>query len=479
MAGWNKQTLDINIANRSHQKISAEYWNALWNLIIKTINNNAEGIDMLSKLILNDLGGMTADEIEAYIKSVIKSLNIELDDEAISSAIDEYLKAHPISVDARDFNGEPITLQVGVDIQAGQELEFYYVTQDGYEASATGPTAFIDLSIPGLMSSKKYTLTSIVIEEDYDTYTFSGIYSGLTLAMIVLLNNHTDDSTKHITAVDRETWNNKVDKNTLNNSLKQLSEAIDASAFKKYLGADPITIEEDTPANWAALGTGIVRISSLGLLNGQPRDYGVLENIPLDYDGTEVMQRFVATSATEDINGEEFYRVGANTNWYFGWRKTIGYGTDGSTITAGDVPFGLHALTVGCSSELSLSTAAGKVTCGRVYSNVNAVTSGVLEASDGGIKVLRKGRYLVSASVYCSNMTAGNAVCAAIYQGTSATAGAFAQTAGRTYTTVSLPPRVLSLAAGEIFYLYAYNINSATGIIEASNNTLLTVIAID
>lgn len=247
-----------------------------------------------------------------------------------------------------------------------------------------------------------------------------------------------------------------------------------------FIGVNPIaSIAEDTPANWATFGTGVARIYGDGLLNEQPSAYGVLENIPLNYDGTNVMQRFVATSSYEDINGAEFYRAGDGTEWLFGWRKTIGYGTDGNTITAGNVPFGLHALTVGCSSELSLSTAAGKVTCGRVYSNVNAVTSGILEASDGGIKVLRKGRYLVSASVYGSSMTAGDALSAAIYQGTRATAGAYAQTAGRTYTTVSIPPRVLSLAAGETFYLYTYNINSATGIIEASNNTLLTVIAID
>lgn len=247
-----------------------------------------------------------------------------------------------------------------------------------------------------------------------------------------------------------------------------------------FIGINPIaSVEEDMPANWATFGTGVARISGTGLLNEQPSSYGVLENIPLNYDGTNVMQRFVATSSYEDINGAEFYRVGNGTEWLFGWRKTIGYGTDGSTITAGNVPFGLHALTVGCSVEKALSTAAGKVTCGRVYSNTNAVTSGILEARNGGIKVLRRGRYLVSASVYGSNMTVGDALSAAIYQGTSATAGAYAQTAGRTYTTVSIPPRVLSLAAGETFYLYAYNINSATGIIEASNNTLLTVIAID
>lgn len=157
----------------------------------------------------------------------------------------------------------------------------------------------------------------------------------------------------------------------------------------------------------------------------------------------------------------------------------INFYTNGDTITSGDVPFGMHALSVGCSSQLSLSTSSKKITCGTVYSNSLAVTSGVLEASGGGIKVLRKGRYLVSGVIYGSEMTVGNALCGAIYIGTSATAGSFAQTADRTYTSAVIPPRVLSVNANVELYLYAYNVNSATGIVGANNNTLLTVVALD
>lgn len=247
-----------------------------------------------------------------------------------------------------------------------------------------------------------------------------------------------------------------------------------------FIGENPIaSISEDRPASWAALGAGIVRINSSGLLNEQPRTAGILENIPLAYAGTSVMQRFVATSSSRDINGEEFYRVGDNANWLFGWRKTIGYGIDGSTITAGDVPFGLHALTVGCSSELSLSTSYQKIACDNIYENNNAVTSGILEARFGGIKVLRKGRYLVSGAITATGLTVGSGLYGTIYKDSSNTSAQYAQTGSRSYTSVILAPKVISCDEGATFYLYASNPNSATGEVSANNSTLLTVMAID
>lgn len=174
---------------------------------------------------------------------------------------------------------------------------------------------------------------------------------------------------------------------------------------------------------------------------------------------------------------------------YGGYAESIGgtgiYGneinffTKGKTIVPHSVPFGIHALTVGCSEQLTLSTSYKKATLGNVYGNDNQVTTGVLEAYNGGIRVLRKGRYLVSAILYAESMTAGNILCGNIYLNDVDTWTVYINTGDRTYTSLAIPPKVMSADANSIFCLHAKNYHSATGKVLATHATSLTVVAID
>lgn len=156
--------------------------------------------------------------------------------------------------------------------------------------------------------------------------------------------------------------------------------------------------------------------------------------------------------------------------------ENVKFYTKGTTVTTNGVPFGIHALTVGCSQELALTSTKQKVICDNVHSNGNEVSTGILEAYDGGIRVSRKGRYLVSGSAHVVNTTAGSALEMAVYTNEDATAEVLAQTGAGTAVTAVQPLKVLSVNEGTVFYLYA---SAPTGSIQADNKTILTVMAID
>ena len=103
-----------------------------------------------------------------------------------------------------------------------------------------------------------------------------------------------------------------------------------------FIGVDPITsAANDTPANWAALGTGYASFSS-NVLNNQPYQYGIVENV---VTGIWVTQKFISLRGYSEV----WYRSGnINSGWYAGsenWVKTIGtnsieYGFIGSQSIA-------------------------------------------------------------------------------------------------------------------------------------------------
>lgn len=92
-----------------------------------------------------------------------------------------------------------------------------------------------------------------------------------------------------------------------------------ASAFR-FLGKELIaSVEDDTTANWAALGDGIVYYETAGLLNNQPTTYGFVENIVCC---NLVFQTFHA------MNGKsgKWTRSGNSSGWYSGsanWVKSL------------------------------------------------------------------------------------------------------------------------------------------------------------
>lgn len=88
-----------------------------------------------------------------------------------------------------------------------------------------------------------------------------------------------------------------------------------------YIGTNPIkTPEEDTVANWIALGTGVAFVSESGLLNNQPYAYGYIENYT---SGSYLFQTFHSLNGNSSV----WRRSGNKSNgWYAGsanWVKVL------------------------------------------------------------------------------------------------------------------------------------------------------------
>lgn len=96
--------------------------------------------------------------------------------------------------------------------------------------------------------------------------------------------------------------------------------AADARQNLNYIGVNPIaSIEEDTPTNWAALGTGVAYINVDGLLNNQPYTYGFLENRV--HNGL-ISQTFYPMNGNSPV----WHRSGNSSGWYAGsanWVKSL------------------------------------------------------------------------------------------------------------------------------------------------------------
>lgn len=93
-------------------------------------------------------------------------------------------------------------------------------------------------------------------------------------------------------------------------------------------------------------------------------------------------------------------------------------------------------------------------------------------AYNGGIKCNFDGILLVTGAVHASGLTAGDSLQASFYNGSSAFASAYNGTS-KTYATLTLPPRIISVSAGDVIYLYARNNTQAGGTCAAGGNTTL------
>ncbi|MBE5927592.1 MAG: hypothetical protein E7270_11615 [Lachnospiraceae bacterium] len=78
-----------------------------------------------------------------------------------------------------------------------------------------------------------------------------------------------------------------------------------------YIGANPVTLNTDTPATWRALGMGVAYIQSNGIINNQPYQYGFIEN---RVAGELISQTWTSMSG----NGETYHREGNASGWYSG-----------------------------------------------------------------------------------------------------------------------------------------------------------------
>lgn len=110
---------------------------------------------------------------------------------------------------------------------------------------------------------------------------------------------------------------------------------VKASAAVDALGGNPIaSVSEDTPANWAALGTGYASFTE-NRLNNQPYQYGVLEST---VTGVWVTQKFMSLRGYSEV----WYRAGnVNSGWYSGsenWVKSLDENSvQYGTITSGSI----------------------------------------------------------------------------------------------------------------------------------------------
>ena len=87
-----------------------------------------------------------------------------------------------------------------------------------------------------------------------------------------------------------------------------------------FIGTNPITSPtDDTPENWAALGTGHAYITGDGKLKNKPANNGIVESIVY---GTLVIQVF--TSWASGTTGRKWSRIGNNTyGWATSWMQLL------------------------------------------------------------------------------------------------------------------------------------------------------------
>lgn len=150
--------------------------------------------------------------------------------------------------------------------------------------------------------------------------------------------------------------------------------------------------------------------------------------------------------------------------------------TKGSSVKT-NKPVETYFRSCRCNTELSLTTASQKLD----MSYTNQYRGSFLTLSgDGGIKCEIDGCVIVYGTVYALDMTAGNTLGAFVRRnradGTGGSWGlSIANTGTRAYTTAHIAPACISVTAGDVIYLYAYNINAASGVISANTRTALTV----
>ena len=86
-----------------------------------------------------------------------------------------------------------------------------------------------------------------------------------------------------------------------------------------FIGLNPIaSVGDDTPANWAALGTGTAQYNTNGLITDQPSTYATVENIVVG-DGNVIQIWHKQGTAPNPV----YYRVGYPVGWRHSWVKML------------------------------------------------------------------------------------------------------------------------------------------------------------
>lgn len=146
------------------------------------------------------------------------------------------------------------------------------------------------------------------------------------------------------------------------------------------------------------------------------------------------------------------------------------------TFNAGIVtnaPVMMHAQAMTPSAATTLTQTMAKMPMGTAYGYAG---SGLFDASGGGIKCLKDGKVLVFATLHANNLTAGDSLECAIYKNGTALASYYGQSGSKTFCTCHSAPKLVTVAEGDVLYLYGRNYSGARG--NVGQNTITQLMAI-
>ena len=214
-----------------------------------------------------------------------------------------------------------------------------------------------------------------------------------------------------------------------------------------------------TPTAGSTTGTVSIKMLNLFSLAAKYISFifpsgGANYQVGLDIDAATTQMKNVNVSGSCSIAGE----CGSSTAIFYDKYGQLSLRGSAATLTN--------------NSTQNLTTSYASVTLGSssVSSNENLTKYGT-----AGIKCAKAGTVLVSATLYCSGVVYTNNVAAQIRKGSSTSVAevAVGGTAGtNNVTTANITPRAITVAANDVFYLYAKASTAVTSGIVADGATL-------
>ena len=315
-----------------------------------------------------DLSGTYVTQSEFYKTGTLSSTNpVALKDFVNSSVATN--TANYISND-----GEPFTSVAQLEAYTGTVTnnDYAFVTGtdtagntyfDRYKATVSGTT---------VTWAKEYRLNNSTFTADQ----WTAINSGISASLITTYNNHVNNSTIHVTASDKTTWNGKQD-------ALQYDTVPTASSSKMLTsGAIKTALDGKVSTNTAITGATKCKITydSKGLVTG----------------GADLSASDIPTLATSKISGLDTALAGkvtantditANTSAFYAVKyDKKGLVTAGRAITSSDLPdlSSIYATVAVANGKVTANTAiTGATKCKITYDSKGLVTAGAdLSASD-------------------------------------------------------------------------------------------------
>lgn len=158
------------------------------------------------------------------------------------------------------------------------------------------------------------------------------------------------------------------------------------------------------------------------------------------------------------------------------------YGYDINILSKGgittNVPVMSHAITVNCSTALTLTNALQTVKMGNLYQQSGE--TGLFTVSNGTVVCNRTGKVLAFASVYATGMAVGDTLQVGIYRnGNVVGYSAYVNSGAAKYSLAHTAPKVMPVSAGAVISLQARNYTQKGGSIAANAGTMLTIMYLE